>query len=110
MVKHGGKRPGAGRPKGVQNKATAEQKATLSELARTHADVALAALVDVASGGQSDAARVAAACALLDRAFGRPGQLSAPVAPEPTDSFADLLGDIRAQGSRAPIATKDYCE
>lgn len=73
-AKRGGKRPGAGRRKGAVARATKEHKATLSELARAHTDVALAALVKVATKGESESARVAAANALLDRAYGKPRQ------------------------------------
>lgn len=74
MAQRGGKRPGAGRPKGAKDKATREQGATLAELARTHSKVALDALVKVAKSGESESARVSAATAILDRGFGRPTQ------------------------------------
>lgn len=70
----GGARPGAGRPKGVPDKATAELKASLEELARTHTETALNVLVQVAQSSESDAARVGAANALLDRGYGKPRQ------------------------------------
>lgn len=75
MAQRGGKRPGAGRPQGRRNKATVEQKLTLEELARTHTETALAVLVDIARYGQSEAARVSAANAILDRGYGKPRQL-----------------------------------
>lgn len=70
----GGPRPGAGRPAGSENRDTAAARAALSELASGHIEVALAALAEIASSGQSEAARVSAACALLDRCYGRPRQ------------------------------------
>lgn len=70
----GGKRPGAGRPKGAVSRATKAQRATLTELAREHTSTALNVLVEVAKRGESDSARVAAANALLDRAYGKPKQ------------------------------------
>lgn len=70
---HGGKREGAGRPTGRRNAATIEQKATLTELAQQYTGIALKALQEVAATG-SDSARVAAATALLDRAYGKPRQ------------------------------------
>jgi len=70
----GGKREGAGRPKGSRSAATSEQIATISELARMHADMAVTALAQIAQSGESEAARVSAANALLDRAFGKPQQ------------------------------------
>jgi hypothetical protein len=39
-----------------------------------HIDSAIAALAEVATNGQSEAARVSAAIAILDRAYGRPTQ------------------------------------
>lgn len=66
----GGKRKGAGRPKGAVTKATVEIRALASEHSRTAMDV----LVGIATGGQSESARVAAAKEILDRAYGRPPQ------------------------------------
>ena len=66
----GGKREGAGRPKGSLNKATADIRAAAQE----YSDQALQVLVNVATAGESEAARVAAANAILDRAHGKPTQ------------------------------------
>jgi len=55
-------RKGAGRPAGARDAATVEQKAELGGIARTH------------TSGQSEATRVSAAIALLDRGYGRPAQ------------------------------------
>ena len=68
----GGYRSGAGRPTGSLNKATSEQSQRLSELAKDYTYDALLTLVDVAKNGRSEAARVSAANALLDRAYGKP--------------------------------------
>jgi hypothetical protein len=73
----GGSKPGEKRGpgrKGVPNKATAEVKRSIEEMARGHADVALKALSEIAAKGISEAARVSAASTLLDRGFGRPRQ------------------------------------
>jgi hypothetical protein len=72
--KRGGKRAGAGRPKGAVDRATTEQKATLEELARSHTETAINVLVQVAQASESDAARVSAASVILDRGYGRPRQ------------------------------------
>ena len=72
MSSHGGFREGAGRPSGSTNKSSPEQSQRLSELAKTYTDEALQTLVDVARNGRTDAARVSAANALLDRAYGKP--------------------------------------
>jgi hypothetical protein len=50
------------------------QGAALSELARQHTETALKTLVKIATTGQSEAARISAATALLDRGYGRPPQ------------------------------------
>lgn len=74
-TKHGGRRQGAGRPTGARTRATAERKAALSDLAKAHTAIALKTLVDVCkSDKESGSARVAAANALLDRAYGKPTQ------------------------------------
>ena len=80
MNGHGGIRPGAGRPHGARNKSTLAREGeavTLSELARKETSFALGVLKEVASDAeQSGSARVSAAVALLDRAYGRPPQLT----------------------------------
>lgn len=100
MSEHGGKRPGAGRPKGARDVATREAGATIAELARTHADTALDVLVQIAQQSESDAARVSACNAILDRGYGKPSQaleLSNPdgtLAPrEPRYGLIDKDGD-----------------
>lgn len=95
MAKRGGKREGAGRPKGAVSRATAEHKATLEELARTHTETALNALVSVASKGESEQARVSAASALLDRGYGRPKQQHDVIVHN------DLADEIAAARKRA---------
>ena len=67
----GGFRERAGRPSGSTNKSSPEQSQRLSELAKTYTEEALETLVDVARNGRTDAARVSAANALLDRAYGK---------------------------------------
>ena len=68
----GGFREGAGRSSGSTNKSSPELSQRLSELAKTYTEEALQTLVDVARNGRTDAARVSAANALLDRAYGKP--------------------------------------
>ena len=79
-MNHGGHREGAGRPQGSSNRATKEQGARLSELARLHTEMALDTLVDIASNGKNENARIAAATAILDRGYGR-------AAPTPLKEF-----------------------
>ena len=64
----GGKRPGAGRPKGVPNKATRDVR----EAAQKFTTEALLALAKIMRKGESEQARVAAARELLDRGHGKP--------------------------------------
>lgn len=71
MPTRGGKREGAGRPKGAVSKATADIKAAASE----YSEAALSVLITVAKNTKAPAAaRVAAANAILDRAHGKPKQ------------------------------------
>lgn len=46
----------------------------IQELARKSAPAAIAALAQIAESGESESARVSAATALLDRAYGKPVQ------------------------------------
>ena len=82
-MSRGGYREGAGRPAGSSNKCTTEQSKRLSELAKTYTEEALQTLVDVARNGRTDTARVSAANALLDRAYGKP-------AVKPEQEIVDL--------------------
>ena len=100
--KHGGKRKGAGRPPGSRNRATGAQKTTLSELARDYTDLALSTLAEIASNGESESARVAAATALLDRGYGRPRQ-SVEMELQTEDRLSQAVREISARGSRPPM-------
>ena len=71
-MSRGGYREGAGRPVGSSNKCSAEQSQRLSERAKAYTEEALQTLAEVARNGRTDAARVSAANALLDRAYGKP--------------------------------------
>lgn len=94
----GGARAGAGRPAGSENIDTAQARAALSELASGHVDAALSALAQIAASGQSEGARVAAACAILDRCYGKPRQ--APITarlrglPSSGDNARDPLSGL----------------
>lgn len=72
MAQRGGTRPGAGRPRGARDRLTREAGAAVGELARSHTEQALKVLVHIAINGQSEAARVSAANAILDRGHGKP--------------------------------------
>jgi hypothetical protein len=72
-----------GRPKVV---------AEVRELARLHAPEAIAALVEIMTEGKSEAARVSAAVALLDRGYGKPAQtIDAPVKSVREMTDAELM-------------------
>lgn len=67
----GGKRPGAGRPKGSANKATVVVK----EAAQAFTADAISTLAEIMRSPEHPAAaRVSAANALLDRGHGKPKQ------------------------------------
>ena len=66
----GGSRPGAGRKPGVVSQVTRD----IQSMAREHAEAALQTLVEIAKDGESEGGRVAAANAILDRAYGKPKQ------------------------------------
>lgn len=70
MARHGGARPGAGRKAGKVSQAKRE----LSDMAKSHAEMALQTLADIAENGESEAARVSAANGILDRAYGKAPQ------------------------------------
>ena len=77
-----GSKPGerrGGRQQGTPNKATAEIK----DLARSYTTQALETLAQVMLAGESEAARVSAANALLDRGYGKPSTVIGgdPTAP-----------------------------
>jgi len=75
MSNRGGKRPGAGRPKGSGNKASKLDRENIILEARGYGHIALQTLVDIAQNSKSDTARISAAIQLLDRAFGKPGAM-----------------------------------
>ena len=71
MAQRGGARPGAGRKPGKVGKA----KRALAEMAKEHAEAALKTLAEVQADKEAPhAARVSAATAILDRAYGKPAQ------------------------------------
>lgn len=61
MADRGGIRIGAGRPLGSRNKATADIKEGLSELAKTHTEAALEVIVDLMHNSMNNNVRLATA-------------------------------------------------
>src|SRR3954454_15888283 len=95
----GGKRPGAGRPKGSTNKANRE----LREIAQAYTAEAVETLAQIMRMAESDTARLAAANALLDRGYGKTMESIDTTVDNSTDpaemSDAELMAII-AQGQR----------
>jgi hypothetical protein len=72
-MSRGGRRPNSGRRAGSKNRSRMLASGVhLSELARQYTEDAVGALVEIVRSGVSDAARISAANALLDRAYGKP--------------------------------------
>ncbi len=87
-----------GRRKGTANKATAE----IREHAQQYTVEALEVLAHVAQHGESESARVSAACALLDRGHGRPTQA---VNVGADSSMAALMARIPAPASPCTLGS-----
>ena len=86
MANRGGILIGSGRPAGSKNRATADIKEGLSGLAKNHTVEALGVIVELMHNSMSDNVRLAAACSLLDRGYGKPSitQIDNSVAREIT--------------------------
>lgn len=93
MAAAGGKREGAGRKKGVPNKANAEIKA----VAREYGPAAIAKLAQLAGlvkgkkAATSEQAQVSANREILDRGYGKPTQ---GIELAPTEGLEKLLDRI----------------
>lgn len=70
MAQNGGKRQGAGRPKGSVNKSTSEMR----KLAGKYSEKVFKELARLATEAESEQARVSACKELLDRAYGKSPQ------------------------------------
>ena len=68
-------------------------------MAKEHAEAALLTLVEIAQGNNAASARVAAATAILDRAFGKPAQAVAHSAIT-EDPLKRLLDEISGNAIR----------
>lgn len=104
MSTRGGKRPGAGRPKGSRNKKTLDQENMILR-AQGVASLAIDVLTEIAEHGESEAARITAAVNLLDRAYGKPVRMEI-VAEKPVDGLDLLIQNINRTGvGRYPIVS-----
>ena len=110
----GGKRAGAGRKKGSQDRrprsspiiiANAQEKRELREAAREYTERALKTLATICSEGQSEAARVSAACAFLDRGYGKPTQHVETGSPGDFTGMSDAELDAQIAEGIEHIAT-----
>ena len=110
----GGKREGAGRKKGSKDTrprsspviiAPAQEKRELREAARQFTEDALKTLAAICNQGQSEAARVSAACALLDRGYGKPTQQVETGSPGEFSRMTDEELDAYIAESAELIAT-----
>ena len=81
----------------------------VTDLARQHAPEAMAALVEIATQGKSESARVAAAIALLDRGYGKPPQAidstirraNTPVKELTDEELTEIIRAGQAAGEQA---------
>jgi hypothetical protein len=94
----GGKRNGAGRPRGSRNVVGAD----LREAAQKYTPEALETLRSICNSGSSESARVAAASAILDRGYGKPaattnvvGDLTHRTTPIPSEPISETVAWIR---------------
>jgi hypothetical protein len=110
----GGKREGAGRKKGSKDTrprsspviiSPAQEKRELREAARQFTEDALKTLAAICNQGQSEAARVSAACALLDRGYGKPTQQLETGSPGEFSRMTDEELDAYIAESAELIAT-----
>lgn len=108
-AKHGGYRPGSGRPKGAKTSRFKEARLTVSDLAKVHTVDAILALAVIAKTGKVEASRVAAANSLLDRAYGRPPQAVQHSGAIGTYDLTNLSDDQLAQleSILGPLALAD---
>jgi hypothetical protein len=95
--KRGGRRPGAGRPKGSVSKLTR----SIKERAAVHGDDALRVLAEIMNDPeQPGAVRASAAERLLDRGFGRPDSFTEIKEEIDVNIFPEELDRIYEEGLR----------
>jgi hypothetical protein len=113
---HGGKRRGAGRKAKVLSAtvlARADVELLLAEvepdqietIAQRHARMAIAALVKNLLKGAGEAARLRAACEILDRGYGKPaveigGDAMLPFAPAPAPLVQTVSQEMRSEARK----------
>ncbi len=73
----------------------------VKEAARAHTPLAIATLAEVCQSGSSDSARVSAAVALLDRAWGKPEQHVEITQDEGADELRAAIARLRQDPATA---------
>jgi YHS domain-containing protein len=101
-MSRGGARRGAGRKQGKVSNAKRE----LAEMAKEHAEDALLTLVEIAKGDTAASARVSAAVAILDRAYGKPTQALEHSSPD--NSLERLMAELEGMSFR-PVEFPRIC-
>jgi len=84
MENRGGKRKGAGRPKGSTKKGTKLDEFNMMVRAQEYCEEMLEVLVDLARHSTSESTKLSAATQVLDRGHGRPGTVKMP---DPHDKY-----------------------
>jgi YHS domain-containing protein len=102
-MSRGGARQGAGRKQGKVSKA----KRDFADMAKEHAEDALLTLVEIAKGSTAPSARVSAAVAILDRAYGKPTQALEHSAPT-DNSLSRLMAELAGTSFR-PVEFPGVC-
>jgi hypothetical protein len=69
----------------------------LSLIAQPHAELAISTLVNIMERSRSDAARVSAACAILDRGYGRPPTQGAQIEVVEPERVFRTVEEIRQE-------------
>jgi hypothetical protein len=105
---HGGRRVGAGRKVGSIVAATPSERRAVADLAKNYTHDALKTLVAIMEDDEKPAsARVSAATAILDRAWGKPAQTAdVTVNTESHDQVMLRLQDAIREADGLPPLTK----
>ena len=90
-MQHGGKRRGAGRPKGSTKKGTKIDEFNMMLRAQNHSEDMLSIIVDLAHNSLNESIQLAAATQILDRAHGKPGQIKMPEPDDGTKALAEAM-------------------
>jgi hypothetical protein len=105
---HGGKREGAGRPRGPNGRGAAFKH--LRELARSHTEQAFLKIVNIMDNSKDDRLCLACANAILDRGHGKPreGEVveQEDLRTTPYQTLAEAEAELVAQG--IPIPRREH--